>query len=96
MGFVSRLDRCRMNAIRDELHGMPLPIRWAIVGSASAGVTGAIVGLAAGLRYPPTAWFAIFELGVPAALAGAIVGLVVGLIVAAGHRIARADRPIER
>jgi hypothetical protein len=84
----------RMAAIRGELRGMPLPVRWTVVGSASAGVIGAIVGLAAGLSYPPTAWFAVFELGIPAAIAGGVVGLVAGLIVAAGRRFTRTDRAI--
>jgi hypothetical protein len=54
------------------------------------GVIGAIVGLVVGLvAYPPTAWFAVFELGVPAAIAGGVVGLVAALIVAAGRRIKR-------
>jgi riboflavin transporter FmnP len=54
------------------------------------GVIGAIVGLVVGLlAYPPTAWFAVFELGVPAAIAGGVVGLVAALIVTAGRRIKR-------
>lgn len=68
----------------------PLPARCAIAGAASVGVIGAIVGLVVGLlAYPPTAWFAVFELGVPAAIAGGVVGLVAALIVTAGRRIKR-------
>jgi riboflavin transporter FmnP len=68
----------------------PLPARWAIVGATSAGVIGAIAGLVAGLlAYPPTAWFAVFELGVPATIAGGLVGFVAALIVMAGRRIKR-------
>jgi hypothetical protein len=73
----------------------PLPVRLAIVGAASAGVIGAIAGLVVGLlAYPPTAWFAVFELGVPAAIAGAMTGFVAGLIVMAGRRIKRGNAPL--
>lgn len=75
-----------------ELRGMPLPVRWIIVGAASMGVIGAIVGLVVGLiAYAPTAWFAVFELGVPAAIAGGILGLVAALVVAAARLIKRTD-----
>jgi ABC-type uncharacterized transport system permease subunit len=67
----------------------PLPVRWAIVGATSAGTLGAIAGLVLGLGYPPTAWFAVFELGVPATIAGGLVGFVAALIVMAGRRIKR-------
>jgi ABC-type uncharacterized transport system permease subunit len=67
----------------------PLPARWAIVGATSAGVIGAIAGLVVGLAYPATAWFAVFELGVPATIAGGLVGFVAALIVMAGRRIKR-------
>jgi hypothetical protein len=56
------------------------------------GVIGAIVGLVVGLiAYAPTAWFAVFELGVPAAIAGGILGLVAALIVTAARLIKRTD-----
>jgi hypothetical protein len=58
--------------------------------STSAGVIGAIAGLVVGLlAYPPTALFAVFELGVPATIAGGLVGFVAALIVMAGRRIMR-------
>lgn len=45
------------------------------------GVIGAVVGLIIGLvGYPPTAWFAALEVGIPSALVGAIIGAVVGSI----------------
>ncbi len=67
---------------------LPLPARGAILGAASVGVVGAVCGLVVGLlAYAPTAWFAMFELGVPAALLGGLLGLVVGLIVASVRRL---------
>ncbi len=52
------------------------------------GVIGAIVGLVVGLvAYAPTAWFAVFELGVPAAIVGGILGLVAALIMTAARLI---------
>ena len=45
------------------------------------GAGGAIAGLVVGLRaYPPTAWFATLEVGVPAAMLGALVGAVFGVL----------------
>jgi hypothetical protein len=64
-----------------------LPARWAIAGAAGVGVIGAIGGLIIGLRaYPPTAPFAVIELGLPAAIVGGLVGLVTGAIVRASRR----------
>ncbi len=74
----------------EPLGDVPLPVRWTVFGAASLGVIGAIVGLIVGLlAYPPTAWFAVLELGVPAATAGAVAGLFAALIVTAGRRIMR-------
>jgi hypothetical protein len=79
-----------MRLIPGELYELPPSARWAIVGAASAGLIGAIIGLVVGLfAYAPTAWFALFELGVPAAIAGGLVGLLAGLIVTAARRIKR-------
>ena len=73
-------------------HGLTLPVRWAVVGAASLGIIGAIVGLVRGLIvYAPTAPFAVVELGFPAAIVGGIVGLIAGGIVIAGRRIKRSD-----
>ena len=52
----------------------------ALIGAVCLGVLGALVGLIRGLWvYPPTAWFAVIELGLPAAFVGAVVGATVGL-----------------
>jgi hypothetical protein len=67
----------------------PLPIRWACVGAVWLGLTGGALGLAVGLRHPPTAWFAVLEAGIPATIVGAVAGLFVGLVAAAGRRLMR-------
>jgi len=78
------------NPIAVELRSVPLIARWVIVGAASASVIGGIVGLVVGLlAYAPTAWFAVFELGVPAGVAGGLIGLIGALILTVGVRIKR-------
>lgn len=86
--------RRALNEIAVGLRGVPLIPRWAIVGAASACVSGGIVGLIVGLlAYAPTAWFAVLELGVPAGALGGIAGLVGALIVTAGRGIKRLVTP---
>jgi hypothetical protein len=54
--------------------------RFVLVGMVVAGAIGGVVGLVVGLHvYPPTAWFAVFELGVPASVVGAVLGLASGV-----------------
>ena len=67
--------------------------RAAGIGMAICGVVGAVAGLIIGLIvHPPTALFAMAELGVPAAAGGGILGLLVGLVVWAIQRLrAQAD-----
>jgi hypothetical protein len=66
----------------------PLILRWAGIGAVSAGLLGGLVGLILGLRVNPgTAWFAIFEIGVPASLLGGLVGFATGAIADAVGRI---------
>ncbi len=77
-----------MSVLPVELRAMPLPAQGAIIGVCSGGMIGAIGGLVVGLlAYPPTAWFAVFELGVPAAIAGGVVGVIAALIVEAARRL---------
>jgi hypothetical protein len=69
-----------MAATRAVLSDFPILRRFLLVGAACTGVAGAVVGLILGLRAnPATAWFAIFEVGIPALVAGAVLGLAIGL-----------------
>jgi hypothetical protein len=64
--------------------------RWIALGAAPAGAVGAIVGLIVGFFvYPPTALFAMIELGFPAAIVGGVLGLLIGSISATARRISR-------
>jgi hypothetical protein len=47
------------------------------VGAGGGGVLGLILGLNA---YPPTAWFAVFEIGIPGAIVGSLLGVTAGFI----------------
>jgi hypothetical protein len=67
---------------------LPVLTRSFVVGAVCTGAVGCVAGLAVGLLvYPPTAWFAIFELGIPAAIVGGIVGLLSGWVVLAVRRL---------
>jgi len=77
---VTRTSRA-VGATRQQLAAVALPVRFALVGALAAGVLGGVVGLVIGLRtYAPTAWFAVLEIGVPAAVLGLVLGLVVGCV----------------
>jgi hypothetical protein len=79
-----------MKSFAAGIRGLPMLARWVILGALFAGVTGGIAGLVVGLfAYPPTAPFAVVELGFPAALAGGVVGLVAGMTTATAFRIRR-------
>lgn len=63
------------------LRSEPLPARWAVRGVLLAGLVGGVAGLVVGLDvHPATAWFAIFELGMPSAILGGVLGLASGSI----------------
>jgi hypothetical protein len=52
-----------------------------LIGAAGGGIFGGVGGLVVGLQANPrTAWFAIFELGIPSAILGGVIGLVCGLM----------------
>lgn len=77
-----------MERLRRAVRELPVPLRHAVIGAVVLGASGGLVGLAIGLRtYVPTAWFAILEVGVPAAFLGAVLGLVVGSLVYVYHYV---------
>ncbi|WP_030527401.1 hypothetical protein [Phycicoccus jejuensis] len=60
---------------------LPRPVRLAVAGAIGLGLLGAAVGLVLGLlAYPPTAWFAVLEVGAPSTVLGLVVGLLAGLV----------------
>ena len=65
-----------------QLQALPVVPRFAVIGCIAALLLGGIVGLVLGLfAYPPTAWFAVFEVAIPSGVVGALSGAVVGLAV---------------
>ena len=69
---------------------MPSPPRWTATGAIVLGILGGLAGLIIGLIvHPPTAWAALFELGIPAAAAGGILGIAVDLVAWLGNRLRR-------
>ena len=55
----------------------------AIAGMLLGGVAGVLIGLVVGLHvHAATAWAAMFELGIPGAVAGAGVGFLFGCVLA--------------
>jgi hypothetical protein len=75
---------------------VPLVVRGLTVGAAVAGVVGGVAGGVIGLVvHPATAWFAVFELGVPASVLGAVVGAAAGAATAAVRRARRHPDPAE-
>jgi hypothetical protein len=59
----------------------PVISRWTAIGAIALGIVGAIAGLWIGLvTNPRTAWFAVFELGVPASIVGGLIGFVCGAV----------------
>jgi hypothetical protein len=58
---------------------MPGGVREGVVGAILLGAAGCVVGLVIGLGvYPPTAWAAAFEIGLPSAVAGFASGAATG------------------
>ncbi len=79
-----------MTSVGAHIAAMPLIQRFAIVGSTIALLLGGLVGLILGLRtFPPTAWVAVFEVGIPAGILGAILGTFVGVVTRAVRRFNR-------
>ena len=83
-----RGDTETMGLYSSQLATIPIVPRFAIVASAAALLLGALAGLIIGLiAFPPTAWFAVLELGIPAGLIGALIGALAGLVVASIRKL---------
>ena len=77
-----------MGRLRSALGELPIPLRHAVIGAVVLGVPCALAGLAVGLwTYVPTAWAAMFEVGLPGAFLGAVLGLVIGSLVYAYQHV---------
>jgi hypothetical protein len=51
------------------------------VGAFLCGLAGGTIGLLVGLSaYAPTAWAAVFEVGVPSSIVGGLMGAIVGAV----------------
>lgn len=73
-----------------QIRADPSPGNCAIAGMPLAGAAGVITGFVIGLEvHAATAWAAMFELGVPAAVAGAGAGFLVGCALAFFNRFRR-------
>jgi hypothetical protein len=73
--------------VRAAMANLPLPLRAGISCALVCGVLGGLCGLVLGLiAYPPTAWFAVLEVGVPATFVGGIVGLAIGGLLSLARR----------
>ncbi|WP_019144903.1 hypothetical protein [Aeromicrobium massiliense] len=80
-----------MDDVRAILGDLPRPLRWGVIAGFVAGVLGAVAGLVLGLlAHPATAWFAVLEVGVPAAAVGGLLGLLAGSLVTATSRLRHA------
>ena len=76
-----------------SLRASPLILRWAAIGAVCAAVVGGVAGLVVGLLvHPATAWFAVFELGIPASILGGFFGLASGAIACAVRWTVRRER----
>ncbi|WP_082530732.1 hypothetical protein [Aeromicrobium sp. Root344] len=70
-----------------QLHHVHIVLRSLVLGVLIGGAAGGIAGLTLGLHtYVPTAWFAVLEVGIPAALVGGLLGTMVGLMLWACHK----------
>jgi hypothetical protein len=68
---------------------LPLVLRWSVKSGLAFGTVGAVVGLLVGLAaYPPTAWFAVLEVGIPAFIGGALLGAAAGTATLVVRRLA--------
>lgn len=77
-----------MKGFVTKVRADPSPANCARAGVLIAGAVGMIIGLVIGLQvYAATAWAAMFELGVPAAVVGGVAGFLVGGALALVNRL---------
>ncbi len=70
---------CRTIGSMPSMRPRPLTLRWMVVAAVAGAVVGCVVGIVVGLIvHWRTAWFAVFELGVPASILGGLLGLICG------------------
>ena len=73
-----------MRTVRTYLGSLGLREAWTLVLTLGFASVGAVGGLVRGLDvHPPTAGFAMFEVGAPAALVGAVLGSLIGTLAVA-------------
>jgi hypothetical protein len=66
--------------------------RCVAIGAFCAGAIGGIAGLVVGVVvHWQTAWFAIFEVGIPAGIVGGLLGVITALLITAFSRATRTD-----
>lgn len=76
---------------------LPQATRWMLLGAMGLGLLGGLVGLALGLvTYPPTAWFAVVEVGFPSCVLGGIAGLAAGGAASWVDRIRHAEEAMPK
>jgi hypothetical protein len=74
--------RAGVSRLCTHVREMPVVVAAVLVGAVLLGAAGGVTGLCVGLlAYPPTAWFAVLEVGVPAGVLGSVLGLIVGVVV---------------
>ncbi len=92
--MAPRVETDHMGQLRTMLGDLPQPVRFLLVGAIVGGVVGGVTGLAVGLvAYAPTAWFAVFEAGVPASVVGGLLGLVCWPVVHILQSLKRHEEP---
>jgi uncharacterized protein YcfJ len=75
-----------------EVARLPIVPRCAISGSLIGAVVGGMIGLILGIRANlGTAWFAVFEIGLPGAVCGGLIGTLTGLGIWARRRVLQAS-----
>jgi hypothetical protein len=76
-----------------EVIRLPVVARCAVSGSLIGTVAGGLIGVVLGIRAnPATAWFAVFEAGLPGGVVGGTVGSLIGLAVWVYRKALRSSR----